>query len=304
MTPTVVPCSRDATDCLLPTPIAVPVAFRPLPPRTLDRVKRGPRADQHPFFDNGGLPLAFAHRGGALTGDNLGLENTMLAFESAVRLGYRYVETDVHATADGRLIAFHDPTLDRTTDRLGRITDLTYDQVSRALIGGREALPLLHEVLTSWPELRLNVDAKSAGAIDPLVRVVTEHRAWHRVCLASFSPVRLRRIRSALGPRVATSYSALGVAGLRLLPTALARRVVAGEGHAAQVPVRRGPLDVVTPAFVARAHELGKHVHVWTVDEPAEMRRLLDLGVDGIMTDRIDLLRDVLVARGSWRTRG
>jgi glycerophosphoryl diester phosphodiesterase len=269
--------------------------------RTLIRVTKQPRAADHAFFDNGGLPLAFAHRGGALTGDSVGLENTMVAFEAAVQLGYRYVETDVHATADGQVLAFHDPTLERVTDRIGRISELPYAEVSRALIGGREVLPLLHDVLSSWPELRLNIDAKSAGAIEPLARVITEHRAWERVCVASFSPIRLHQLRTTLGPRVASSYSALGVAALRLLPANLHARTAGRVGHAAQVPVRQGPLEIVTASFIARAHEVGKHVHVWTIDAPEEMRRLLDLGVDGIMTDRIDLLRDVFVARGLWR---
>jgi glycerophosphoryl diester phosphodiesterase len=264
-------------------------------------VTRHPRAADHPFFDNAGLPLAFAHRGGALTGDSVGLENTMVAFEAAVRLGYRYVETDVHATSDGHVLAFHDPTLERVTNQIGHISELPYAEVSRALIGGREALPLLHDVLSSWPELRLNIDAKSAGAIEPLARVISEHRAWDRVCVASFSPVRLHRLRTALGPKVASSYSALGVAALRLLPVALHPRTAGRVGHAAQVPVRHGRIEIVTASFVERAHDVGKHVHVWTIDAPEEMRRLLDLGVDGIMTDRIDLLRDVYVARGLWR---
>ena len=259
-----------------------------------------PRAADHPFFDNGGRPLAFAHRGGALTGDNVGLENTMLAFESAVALGFRYVETDVHATADGHLIAFHDGTLDRVTDAVGRIAEQTYERIRGARVAGREQLPLLHDVLSSWPGLRLNIDAKSGGSVAPLARVIADHRAWDRVCVASFSPVRLRRLRAALGPRSASSYSVLGVAALRLLPHSVQRPTVARVGHAAQVPIRRGPLEIVTADFVARAHELGKQVHVWTVDAPSEMHRLLDLGVDGIITDRTDLLRDVLVARGTW----
>jgi glycerophosphoryl diester phosphodiesterase len=156
-------------------------------------------------------------------------------------------------------------------------------------------------VLTSWPELRLNIDAKSAGAVGPLARVIAERRAWDRVCVASFSPVRLRRLRAELGPRVASSYSALGVGAMRVLPSIMRAATVGRVGHAAQVPVRRGPLEIVTADFVARAHELGKHVHVWTIDAPEEMERLLDLGVDGIMTDRTDLLRDVLLARGAWR---
>jgi glycerophosphoryl diester phosphodiesterase len=268
--------------------------------RTLIGVARRPRAAEHPFFDNDGLPLAFAHRGGALTGDSVGLENSMVAFEAAVRLGYRYIETDVHATSDGTVLAFHDRTLDRVTDMVGRITKLPFDEVGRARIGGREAIPVLHDLLTSWPDLRLNIDAKSIGAIAPLAQVVNSHRAWDRVCVASFSAWRLRHLRDALGPRVASSYSGAGIAGLRLLPERAAA-TVARKGHALQVPVRAGPIEVVTPAFVARAHELGKHVHVWTIDAPDEINRLLDLGVDGIMSDRIDILRDVYVARGIWR---
>lgn len=247
------------------------------------------------------MPIPFAHRGGALTGDNLGLENTMVAFEAAVALGYRHLETDVHAGRDGTLIAFHDTTLDRTTDATGPVSGLERAQLSRARIGGREPIPLLSDILTAWPEVRINIDAKSDAAVEPLARTIEEHRAWDRVCVASFSAGRLHRLRVRLGPRVATSYSALGVGGLRVLPGRLLRAVAASGGVAAQVPPRRKRLEIVTPSFVDHAHELGKHVHVWTIDEPDEMHRLLDLGVDAIMTDRLDLLREVFEARGFWK---
>ena len=259
------------------------------------------RASDYGFFDNAGLPMPFAHRGGALTGENVGLENSMVAFEAAVALGYRHLETDVHVSRDGTLIAFHDTTLDRMTDGSGVVSELTYAEITRARIGGREAIPLLDDVLAAWPDVRVNIDAKSDAAVGPLVRCIERHRAWDRVCVATFSVRRLSRLREALGPRVPTSYSALGVGALRLLPGRTLRSVVVGQGVAAQVPPRRGPLAVVTPDFVDRAHELGKHVHVWTVDAPEEMHRLLDLGVDAIMTDRIDLLREVFIARGIWR---
>ncbi len=259
----------------------------------------------YPFFDNGGLPLAMAHRGGALTGDNAGIENSMVAFASAVALGYRYVETDVHATADGVVIAFHDATLDRVTDLTGSVADLPYEDVRRALIGGREAVPLLSEILTSWPGLGVNIDCKGWGAIEPLSRVISQHRAWDRVCVASFSPLRLNRLRARLGSRVATSYSPVGISGLRLLPTYRLRWLAAGHGGvAAQVPSSAGSLRIVTRSFVDRLHELGKQVHVWTVDDPQEMAELLDLGVDGIITDRADLLREVYTARGIWHQAG
>lgn len=259
------------------------------------------RAENYPYFDNDGLPIGFAHRGGALTGANVGLENSMVAFESAVDLGYRYLETDVHATSDGVLLAFHDRTLDRVTDRSGVVSRLRYDEVKRALIDGREPIPLLSEILERWPEVRINVDAKADNTVGPLVDVINRQRAWDRVCVASFSPSRLHRLRARLGPRVASSLATVGVGALRLLPGALPRRLALGRaGQAAQVPVRRGRLEIVTAEFVQRAHLLGKQVHVWTIDVPAEMGRLLDLGVDAVISDRTDLLRDVYRRRGIW----
>lgn len=257
-------------------------------------------ADDYPFFAHDG-PIPFAHRGGASYAGNVGLENSLRAFQRAVDLGYRYLETDVHATADGVLLAFHDRALDRVTDRRGRIPRLPYAEVRRARIGGTEPIPTLAEIFDAWPDVRVNVDVKEAGAIAPLASLVRRMRLTDRVCVASFSPIRIRRARSLLGPRVATALGPVGVAELRLLPVPRLRRLLlSGNVPAVQVPPRTGRLAVVTPGFVARAHDLGKHVHVWTVDDAAEMSRLLDLGVDGIMTDRIDTLRDVLVGRGQW----
>jgi glycerophosphoryl diester phosphodiesterase len=259
------------------------------------------RVDDYPFFDNGGRPIGFAHRGGARMADLVGLENTMVAFEAAVRLGFRYVETDVNATADGVLLAFHDRTLERSCDLAGVVAELPYTTVQRARLGGREPIPQLSEVLTTWPELRLNIDCKAPQAIRPLIRTLEAHRAWDRVCLASFSVRSLSMLRHRLGPRVATSYGKPGVAALRFLPGRALRIAALGPGGlAAQVPPSYGPLTLVTPAVVERAHDLGKHLHVWTVDDADEMGRLLDLGVDGIFTDRPDVLRDVYRSRGQW----
>jgi len=265
-------------------------------------VSYGRRAADYPFFDNGGAPLAFAHRGGRTSVDGHTFENTMRAFERAVALGYRYLETDAHTTSDGVLLAFHDATLHRTNGSAGTVADLTYDEVRRVRIGGTEPVPLMHELFSTWPDVRLNIDAKSTDCVGPLAAVVCEHRAWDRVCVASFSPRRLHQLRAMLGPRVATAYAAPGVTAMRFLPTQTLRRVCLGaRGLAAQVPVRKNGIEIVTASFVARAHELGKQVHVWTIDEQPEIDRLLDLGVDGVMTDRLDVLRDVLRARGNWQ---
>lgn len=251
----------------------------------------------HPYLD-APTPLAFAHRGGAAVGD----ENTAAAFARCVELGYRYVETDVHATRDGVPVVFHDPTLARMTGDRRRVSDVRWADVASLRIAGDAAVPRLDELLDAWPQVRFNIDIKSAQALEPALEVIRRSGAQDRVLLASFSDARLRRIRRAFGPTVATSMGTREVArlwaGARL---GRARPLPAGV-VAAQVPVSQHGIRVVTPRFLAHAHRLGLHVHVWTVDDPAQMHELLDLGVDGIMTDRIEVLREVYRARGVWPT--
>jgi glycerophosphoryl diester phosphodiesterase len=263
-----------------------------------------------PFLDAGrelGAVLAFAHRGGARHPELAGLENTLVAFEHAVRLGYSYLETDVHATRDGRLLAFHDAVLDRVTSSVGTILERTYVDVRTALIGGREPIPLLDDLLEHFGTARFNIDVKSDAAVEPLAGLVERTRVHDRVCVGAFSERRLRRFRRLVTRRVATSYGPVGVGLSRYGPPAtrrLADRLLSGRGDALQVPQRTHGMRIVTPAFVARAHAAGRPVHVWTVDDPAEMQQLLDLEVDGLITDRTDVLRDVLVERGQWMEAG
>ncbi len=256
------------------------------------------------FLDEGldrpGTVLAFAHRGGAFHPEIEGLENTLAAFEHAVALGYRYLETDVHATSDGVLLAFHDAVLDRVTDRVGRIADLSYDEVRSVRIGGREEIPRLTTLLEAFPDARFNIDIKSDSAVAPLAELVRRTRAHDRVCVGAFSDGRIRDFRRQMDRRVATTCGVGAVIGTRFAPARRVARALRGVGDVLQVPHRRGPLRVVTPELIRRAHDAGRPVHVWTVDDTDEMHHLLDLGVDGLMTDRTDVLRDVLVARGQW----
>ncbi|MER5602675.1 glycerophosphodiester phosphodiesterase [Streptomyces sp. NPDC002265] len=249
---------------------------------------------RHPYLDHPG-PIAFAHRGGA--GD--GLENTVAQFRRAVETGYRYIETDVHATRDGRLVAFHDSTLDRVTDGAGRIADLRWEDVSHARVGGKEPVPLFEELLETFPEVRWNVDIKAEPALHPLLNLIARTDAWDRVCVGSFSEARVVRAQRLAGPRLATSYGTRGVLNLRLrswgVPVALRDSAVA-----AQVPETQSGIQVVDRRFVRTAHARGLQVHVWTINEADRMHRLLDLGVDGIMTDHIDTLRKVMEDRGVW----
>jgi glycerophosphoryl diester phosphodiesterase len=248
-----------------------------------------------PFLDHPGV-LAFAHRGGAL--EHAPFENTMVAFQAAVDLGYRYLETDVHVTADGALLAFHDDRLDRVTDRAGRISELPLREVEAARVGGQEPIPLLEDLLGAFPEVRINIDPKHDRAVEPLAAVISRTASVDRVCCGSFSDRRLARLRKILGPRLCTSLGPGGTARLRA--ASYGAPVGRLPAPCVQVPHRYRGHVLTDGRFVETAHRLGLQVHVWTVDEEAEMTELLDLGVDGIMTDRPSVLRDVLVVRGAW----
>ncbi|WP_406732730.1 glycerophosphodiester phosphodiesterase family protein [Streptomyces sp. NBC_01794] len=248
----------------------------------------------HPYLDHPSI-LAFAHRGGAADG----IENTAAAFRRAADVGYRYFETDVHTTADGRLVAFHDATLDRVTDARGRIAALPWSEVRQARVAGREPLALFEELLEEFPQARWNVDIKAEPALVPLVDLIRRADAWGRVCVGSFSEGRVARAMRLAGPRLATSYGVRGVMALRLRSYGVPAALRAGA-VCAQVPESQGGIRVVDRRFVRAAHDRGLQVHVWTVNEADRMAALLDLGVDGIMTDHLETLRTVLTDRGVW----
>ncbi|MDR7254370.1 glycerophosphoryl diester phosphodiesterase [Nocardioides sp. BE266] len=259
-----------------------------------------PRPTRSGYLDQP-LPLAFAHRGGAYHPDIEGLENTLVAFGHAVELGYTYLETDVHVTSDGVLLAFHDTVLDRVTDRTGSIAESTWAEVQEALIGGQERVPTLAALFDAFPTARFNIDLKSEGAVEALAAFVEEREAWDRVLVGSFSGRRMAAFRRRTGGRVATSAVPLEVVAFVLSPSGrLARLLTRGRPVALQIPHKQGALTVASRSLVRRAHSAGLQVHVWTIDDPNEMNALLDRGVDGIMTDRTDILRDVLRARGQW----
>ena len=248
----------------------------------------------HPYLEPvvTGRPLAFAHRGGAADGD----ENTLDAFARAVARGYRHLETDVHATSDGVAVVFHDETTDRMLGRPGRIADLRWSDLAAVRVGGAAVVPRLDELLEAWPQAYLNIDVKSGGAIGPAVAAVTRAGAEQRVLLASFSDARLAAVRAAGGGRLATSLGQRSATALWLASRvgAGARRAV-GPAVAAQMPAR-----AVDTRFIRYAHRLGLVVHVWTVDDPREIGGFLDAGVDGIMTDHLDVLTAVYTERGLW----
>jgi len=236
----------------------------------------------------GSGPVGLAHRGGAKEE----FENSPSAFQRVADMGLRFVETDVRATIDGHAVVFHDATLERTTDAVGSLRALPLARVTAARLGNGDHPLTLAQALARWPDLRFNVDIKSDDAVLPFLRAVDAADAWPRVCAASFSSARLRRLRALAGSRLATSMG-----------TAEVVRLVLGAGRhpaavAVQVPRHSGRFPVVTGSFVRRAHARGLLVHVWVVDDAAEMEQLLDLGVDGIITDRPSVLREVFRRRG------
>ena len=248
----------------------------------------------HPFLKHQ-APIAFAHRGGASDAP----ENTMPAFQRAVDLGYIYMETDVHVTRDGKLLAFHDDDLSRTCGIQGLISELDFAEVSQARVNGTEPIPLLEDLIATWPNVHLNIDCKSDQALQPLEARLAKGDLFDRVCIGSFSDKRLNHLRDTFGEKLCTSMGPRDVTKLRLgswvRTTGKFRNI-----HAAQVPVSQGPLTIVDKTFVEAAHRAELQVHVWTIDDPIEMKRLLDLGVDGIMTDRPEILKEVMQDNSCW----
>ncbi|GAA4538276.1 glycerophosphodiester phosphodiesterase family protein [Pseudonocardia xishanensis] len=254
-------------------------------------------SDRHPYLD-GPHPRLYAHRGWHI-GELAGCENTLAGFVHAVEQGFSYLEFDVHASADGVPMVHHDATLDRTTTATGLLGTRQAAELDEVLVAGREPIPRLETVLAALPDTRVTIELKSDDVVAPTLAVLERLDAWDRVCLGSVSEARLRRARAA-GPRLMTSMGTGAVLGLWSrawldgLPVRLPDLLLPPvAGGLAQLPRRFGPLVVVDAALLARTRAAGLEVHVWTVNTLPEMRALLDLGVDGLLSDRPDLLLDL-----------
>jgi glycerophosphoryl diester phosphodiesterase len=245
---------------------------------------------------------AMAHRGGANWEPNLGRENTLHAFQQAISLGFRYIETDVQATRDGQLVCFHDNTLERMVGVPGRVADYSAAELRELKLIGGDPIPFFSEVVETLPTTCFNVDMKTNDSVDPLAAAIFAHGLEDRVLADSFSRGRTARFRALTRGKIPVAMAPPGVAWSAFVP--FISGLIASPAQAAQVPVwhRFGGrnLEVVTRASIDRIHRAGKVIHVWTIDDPEEMERLIDLGVDGIITDRPDLLREVLIECDLW----
>lgn len=241
-------------------------------------------------------PLAIAHRGGA----GLAQENSLAAFGLASALGLRYLETDVRVTSDDQLVCFHDSTLERITSAAGPVRSKTLRELRALRINGAEPIPTFDEALETFPLQCFTVDPKDEAGLPTLLRSLRRKGVAERVCIAGAWDGWLAQVRAEV-PEVAT---ALGWQSLTTLLTCARAGIRPPKWVAtapfAHVPVRLGRFPIFVERLVAMSHELGVQVVTWTVDDPVVIRRLLDAGVDAIITDRPDILREVLVARGQW----
>lgn len=247
----------------------------------------------HPFSATTG-PIGLAHRGGGREAP----ENSLTAFRNAANIGFDYFETDVRATSDGKVMVFHDANLNRVTDRVGRISALPYSEVRRAKVGGVDRVMRLEELLEEFDDKFINIDVKDDHTVEPFIRLVKQKKVADRICVGSFSALRVRAIRSALGTTAASALTAPEVASLmaasRLGPfSRIAQLALPRNAQCVQVPISQSGVPIVTKSFLDLAHKRGLVVHVWTIDDEPTMVRLLEMGVDGIVTDRPTLLRNV-----------
>ncbi|HEX6300959.1 MAG TPA: glycerophosphodiester phosphodiesterase [Acidimicrobiia bacterium] len=252
-------------------------------------------------------PVPIAHRGSRV----LWPENTDTSFQAAYELGYRHFETDLHLTADDVLVCFHDPTVDRTTNATGPVEHLTLEELQSLDAGYRHStvegypyrelgarVPTLEWLLTTFPDTSVVLDLKSDELAEPLAATLDALGVHDRLIVGSFSDARLAKFRAITNGRVPTSVGST-LARLWVLASRLGRQA-GGQADALQLPTHMRGVRVVDERLVASAHAAGLQVHVWTVNDPGEMTRLLDMGVDGLVTDRPDLLKDLLIARGEW----
>lgn len=252
--------------------------------------------------------MNFAHRGDSAHAP----ENTLEAYRLAAEAGAGGLELDVHMTRDGRIVVIHDDTLDRTTNGTGYVRDKTLAEIERLDAGYRFTgngfypyrgkglrVPTLDEVFKEFPGLAVNVEIKEAqpGVEEAVLRVIREAGAEERTLVASQRHAVIRRFRQISGGGVATSASGQEIRTFFALSNLRLEKLLRPAYEALQVPVSYRGVAVVTPRFVEAAHDRGVRVDAWTVDEPGEMRRLLDMGVDVVMTNRPGRLQEVLEQR-------
>ncbi|MEV7630895.1 glycerophosphodiester phosphodiesterase family protein [Microbacterium sp. NPDC089318] len=248
----------------------------------------------HPFFDGARHPRILAHRGltSADGEDSSVWENTAAAFAAAHAAGAEYVETDCQVTADGDVVLFHDDNLERLLGDARPVAAVRTRELE-SLLADHGGLLTVADALDAFPDTRFNIDVKTPAATEQLGPVLAAHA--HRVLVTSFSDrTRLEALRSAMKAgadiRPATSGGRSVIARLRALTAArLSPARTLREVDAVQIPEIHGGIRLFTPSLLRAAQRHGIEVHVWTVNDPSDMSRLVAAGADGIVTDRADV---------------
>lgn len=233
---------------------------------------------------------AFAHRGGA----NDFVENTLEAFEQSINLGYKYIETDVQATKDNKLVIFHDSDLKRMLDKEIDIASIDYDELCKYKINGIHKIPTFLEAVNSWPEINFNIDPKSQKSAELLINELKSVGNLDRFCIGSFDSHKLYKIREAFDDKICTSMGTNEVVNFYFLRFFGINNI---STPCIQIPYYRRGFKVITAGLIEDAHKFNKKVHAWTIDDPNQMNELIDMGIDGIMTDSPELLKTVLAKK-------
>jgi glycerophosphoryl diester phosphodiesterase len=242
------------------------------------------------------IPIAFAHRGG-----NFEDENGLSAFLAAQRLGFRYIETDVRSTCDGVAVVFHDEHLGRMTGCDREIADLTAADLGHLTLPKGDKIPTLREALGAFPGLRFNLDLKDDAVVEPVATLIEEMGAHSQVCVTSFSESRVAAVRDRLGPRVCTGLGVFGILRVGVASiTSLNHHSWRRGARVLQIPVRWKGIPILSSKLMHEAHAAGLAVHVWTLNDRGAIEYALDKRVDGVMTDRPLLLKEILLERGLW----
>lgn len=244
---------------------------------------------------------AVSHRGYSPPDENW--ENTAAAFSAAIELGYTTMETDLHATADGVLVAFHDSTLDRVANVRGKIAHFTWQELQQIRVGKSQKIPRFVDLLRKWPQINWHLDIKAPEVAQPLAEIIKKN-AWHdRVLVSSFSETRRRRFARKLDTPALAAPGAGRLAAIAIAQFAgpLSSKLFSLARHS--VTALSLPHDtpgVFTPRLIQLAHEANMDVYVWTPNKRADINRVIDMGADGIITDEAPLLREIMQARGLW----
>ena len=245
----------------------------------------------HPFFQDFNF-YGFVHRGG----DEVETENTYEAFRYSSDLGFIFMETDVQITKDGHVVIFHDADLRRMAGVNKKIHELSLDEVSSIELIDGGKIPLLSSILESFPNLRFNIDIKVEDAVESTVDIIKKMNRLDSTCLASFSSKRLEKIRELAGPKACTSSGQMEIFNLICRSIGITTRKT--NSDCAQIPTSQWGIPILTKRFIAKAHQEGKLVHIWTIDDENEMYKLIDFGVDGLMTDKPSVLKKALQLKG------